>query len=203
MYKLSITAVAAACGVASGQARIFADSYDMLNGQTGSFTYWDDTYNGSGSTTTSLAPLSGGTGDLTDRVIATQNWNVDPGAYVGWSSVDPEITFHFGRDVQIDRVVVYFDDSNGSGGVLPPASFLITPDAGPAQSFTVTDEPSGAPYSLDMAINVTTQDLVVQAIDGSTGRWIMISEVEFYGVPTPGAATALGAFGLLAGRRRR
>jgi hypothetical protein len=59
----------------------------MLNGEGGPGNpYWDDTYNGAGSTTTDLAPLSGGLGQLTDGIIPTENFNlVEPnGPYVAW-----------------------------------------------------------------------------------------------------------------------
>ena len=53
-------------------------SYDMNNGCGsscgGTYNYWDGNYNGSGSPTVSNSFLSGGTGALTDGVIATLPW---------------------------------------------------------------------------------------------------------------------------------
>src|SRR5687768_17614164 len=77
-------------------APILPTSYDMLNGESGTFTYHDETYNGSGSTTTDLAPLSGGVGDLTNGIIAASNWFVTElvpnGPYVGWQTIDRKST---------------------------------------------------------------------------------------------------------------
>jgi len=56
----------------SAYAGVAPDSYDMLNGNTGSYNYWDETYNGSGCVTCDNAALSGGRGDLTDGIIATE-----------------------------------------------------------------------------------------------------------------------------------
>jgi hypothetical protein len=53
--------------------KLMPASYDMLNGESGSYTYYDDTYDGDGDTGTPLAPLSNGLGDLTDGVIATEH----------------------------------------------------------------------------------------------------------------------------------
>ena len=53
---------------------ISVDSYSMLNGSRGSFTYFDDNYTGTGNTQGINAPLSGGVGKLTDGVIANQIW---------------------------------------------------------------------------------------------------------------------------------
>ena len=72
-------------------------SYDMPNGYTGSYEYWDESYTGSGNTAADGDPLSGGLGDLTDGVVASDNWYVveaplGPGPYVGWT-IDPTISF--------------------------------------------------------------------------------------------------------------
>ncbi len=50
-------------------------SYDMPNGDTGSFNYWDDSYTGAGAKTTNNAPLTGGLGDLTDDYIEPLIWS--------------------------------------------------------------------------------------------------------------------------------
>ena len=56
-------------GTASATA-LLPDSYDMLNGNTGSYQYWDDTYTGTGCLTCDGDALAGGKGDLTDGIIA-------------------------------------------------------------------------------------------------------------------------------------
>ena len=61
---------------AVASVQIFATSYEMPNGggdaSGGTYNYWDGSYSGSGSTTTDAAALSGGLGDLTDGIIATE-----------------------------------------------------------------------------------------------------------------------------------
>ena len=133
--------------------------YDMLNGNGqaigGSFNYWDKNYTGSGNTTQDNAPLSGGLGDLTDGVIATDNWlNVEnvagEGPYVGWLSLDPTITFNFANIVNIDSVTIYVDDYNGvgAGNVRVPHSVNLSMGGASFSSGTLVDPPSSAPTSL-------------------------------------------------------
>lgn len=188
-------------GAATAPAdQILPLSYDMLNGQTGSFTYWDDTYDGVGNTGQSLAPLSGGLGDLTDGVIATSNWNVTPVLYVGWQTVNPSITFHMNPNVWIESIVIYADDSNGGGGVSTPGSVRLQAGAYD-NTYIIPDGASGAPivFSIEgFALQSETFELTF--FDGSAS-WVMISEIQFFGVPTPSAVTILG-LGLAIGARR-
>ena len=98
---------------------VAATHYDMLNGygqaHTGTYNYWDKAYTGSGNTSLEFAPLSGGLGDLTDGVIATQRWDLvenleGTGPYVGWFAMDPVITFHFAGVHSFSQVTVWHDD---------------------------------------------------------------------------------------------
>ena len=150
--KFILAAKAAAAAAALGLTSIAAQAapvtpvaYAMLNGGSGSFTYHDDSYDGAGSVTTDYATLSGGVGDLTDGVIATQNWHVTPGPYVGWAQLNPVITFDFGAEVALNAVTLFFDDSNGAGGVSSPASFSFGLAGGPQTPRGISDGPSGAP----------------------------------------------------------
>ena len=105
----------------------------MRNGGTGAYFYHDDTYSNGGcseNVACDYIPLSGGSGQLQDGVIATQNWNIvetpaGPGPYVGWLStagVNPvEIVFHFDKPRLLDRILVYSDDSDNNGGVDNPS----------------------------------------------------------------------------------
>ena len=208
MYRILIALVGLVLAAASTAAPIAPVSYDMINGNGrasgGSFNYWDRQYDGLVSTTTDGAFLSGGTGDLTDGVIATQNWfqvenTAGTGPYVGWLQVNPTITFNFDPGTSINAISLHLDDSNGAGGVAPPISVRIEA-AGYDETFQVADPPSGAPFS------VTYDNLSLTGpVDITLTRqnaWIFLSEVEFDGtVPAP-APMVVAALALLALRRR-
>ena len=156
-------------------------AYDMLNGQTGLYTYYDDTYDGDGNPQQALSPLSGGLGDLTDGVIATQNWGTDHALYVGWKTVDPTITFHFNGTVQIDRVILYVDDSNGSGTVYVPQDVRIVM-GGVTRDFDVTDPPGSEPCALEFGeLGMEGDTMQVTIYDhNASSNYMMLSEVEFF-----------------------
>lgn len=183
-------------------------SYTMLNGNTGNYTYWDESYTGTGDVTGDGAPLSGGTGDLTDGVIATDNWNVveapaGNGPYVGWYDLDPEITFAFGTAHGFTFVRFYFDDADGYGGVFSPDAVTVNGITG-----LVADPGGPAPfsYTLDLTSLAPTDTLRTTITRG--GPWTFLSEVTFYvaTVPLPTGlpllAGALGCLGLLRRRQR-
>ena len=145
-------------------------SYDMPNGYTGSYNYWDKNYSGTGSVsgagpmTANGESLSGGLGDLTDGVIAANNWYIDEpprggeGPYVGWLYITPIITFNFGETVVVDSMTLYLDDANGYGGVNPPASVDIN-----GTNYLVTDPASGAPFSVTFSgLNAIGSSLTLQ-----------------------------------------
>jgi LruC domain-containing protein len=155
-------------------------SYSMLNGETGSFTYWDDAYSGSGSRTTSLSPLSGGLGELTDGVVATSNWMFTPGPYVGWENVVPDITFDFGSVQTVDAIDLSIDDPNqtGAGGVAPPSSVEIT-IGGVTVTRSVVDPAAGVPYTLTLSgLGLTGSSARIRLFDG-VATWVFVSEVRF------------------------
>lgn len=199
---LFVAALATGSGAVAGMTQVAPTSYDMLNGESGAGTYWDDSYNGMGSTTTSGAALSGGLGDLTDGVIATQFWLSNSAPYVGWSTIVPVITFHFDEVISFGDIVFYVEDSNGFGGVAPPSQVRIEGGSMTLDAF-VADPADGAPFAFTVNANgITSDTLVVTLFDGA-GPWIFLSEVEFFAVPTPGAgALAIGLMGFAARRRR-
>jgi len=192
-------------------------AYDMPNGNGqasgGSYNYWDKNYTGIGNTSLDGAFLSGGLGDLTDGVIATQNWYLTEngggtGPYVGWLNVNPTIKFRFVGSPSISSITLYLDDSNGAGGVNPPALINLSVDGGPALSYAVTDPASAAPFSVTLPIGQTVNNYIDVTLNRSY-PWTFMSEVQFDGassqVPDGGATAALmaGGMALLAWARRR
>jgi len=161
--------------------RVMPVSYDMLNGEDGSYTYFDDAYDGDGDNTVELAPLSHGLGDLTDGVIATEHWNVTSGPYVGWVSVDPTITFHFDGTVNIETVTLYLDDAGGGGGVEPPEDVIIVMGDDTLE-FACSDPPGDEPFAFVLDdLGLTGDILELTLADYSTSGYFMLSEVEFEG----------------------
>jgi len=170
--------------------KVLPSSYDIANGFSGTYPYWDDLYTGAGCKTCDGALLTGGLGDLTDGVIASGNWFVDeapagPGPYVGWGS-NPTITFHFGSVVAIDSITLSVDDSGGSGGVNSPSSITIG-----ATTYPVTDPAGTAPFSFTVSglgFVGSTLGLVVNR----SGPAVFVSEVSFQSpVPELGSAATL------------
>ena len=122
---LGCVLLAAACEAGS----LLPASYDLRNGETGSFHYWDDTYTGSGNKTADGALLTGGLGDLTDGVLG----NFPPGGFnaagavpwVGWLSFNPVITFNFAGPFQFTSVG-FFSANPHTGGVALWGSVTLT-----------------------------------------------------------------------------
>ncbi len=191
------------------------NNYSTLNGNSGSFNYWDESYSPSPSpacTTTDNCALSGGKGDLTDGIIAADNWFVveappGNGPYVGWS-LDPTITFNFGSTVTINSVTFFLDDSNGAGGVSAPSAININAGAF-SQSFPVAEPLGSAPFSFTATLGsgVAASSLSAQLV--RKNAWVFLSEVTFEGpaatqVPEPGTLALLGlAVAALVARRQR
>ncbi len=159
--------------------------YDMLNGQSGTYTYYDDSYDGDGDTGAPLAPLSNGLGDLTDGVIATEHWSTTSGPYVGWNTVDPTITFHFAESVGIYAVTLHLDDGGGSGGVGVPVDVTVSM-GGDTLIFPGYDPPGNEPFAftcsgLGMCGDILELTLADYIYSGNS--YMMLSEVEFFGGP--------------------
>ena len=187
-------------------------AYDMLNGETGTYTYFDDLYDGDGNNDAALAPLSNGLGDLTDGVMADHNWDETNVPYVGWRTVDPTITFHFNGWVRVRTITLYVDDSNGGGGVYPPQDVTVS-DGVNTLEFPITDPPSGAPFAIELdELGLVGDTIEVTLADhNASGGYMMLSEVEFNGGPCPAdldrdgdvdladLATLLGNYGAATG----
>jgi len=194
-------------------------SYDMINGGSGSFNYWDNTYNGTGSNTTNYAQLSGGRGDLTDGIIATKSIGITPSLYVGWA-INPTITFNFGELVNIDSITLYLDDRDGINNINLPASVtLIMGDS--LTTHAVINPPTTTPIPVtlsNLGLSGDILSLPLNRLNNTKYRgWVFLSEVEFDGapvvktslaaapVPEPGTMLLLGAglFGLAFYSKRR
>ena len=189
-------------------AVINSTSYSMPNGNTSSYSYWDESYTGSGNSSANGSALSGGLGDLTDGVAADNNWFVTeapPGAgpYVGWNNVNPIITFYFGGVINFSRVRIHFDDSQ-NGGVTAPSSVTIN-----GSNFGVTDPAGVAPFWADFDVSgLASTDQLSFQLNRNT-EWVFASEFEFEddslsAVPEPATMFLMGgSLSALALLRRR
>jgi len=198
LRNLGLAVVASAACSCALAVQVVPSAYAMPNGNAGDYTYFDESYNGSGCVTCAGAALSGGLGDLTNGVIATTSWNVaeppaGPGPYVGWRFVNPAITFSFAGVVNIDSVTISFD-SNAITGVFAPQSVTIA-----GQTFPITAPAQAGPFSATFNnLGFVGSSLPISIT--RNGVWVFASEVQFQAtaVPEPGTAALLLAGGLLA-----
>ena len=194
-------------------APLLPTSYDLVNGDGqasgGGFNYWDLSYNGSGSKTVDGAPLTGGRGDLTDGLIATQRWDVEEntlgtGPYVGWTNratANPLLTFRFGNAVLVDSVTLYVDDADGYGGVSVPASVDIGLEGGPSVNYLFIDPLGAVPVSFTFSGLGLVGPAVSLRLHQAT-EWVFVSEVTFDGgVPEPSTVSLTLVALALAARR--
>lgn len=201
--KLSILLTLAAIPFGVQAATLTIAKYSMLNGQSGFRTYHDDTYNGSGSPAVDGSSLSGGTGDLTNGVLGTDNiFDNDFLDWVGWYNIQPQITFDLGQIYAVDGIL--FRTANGSVvfndvGVFGSANVSFSDDGttfgGPSNWTTSAADRTGD-QSRWVTIPVTAQAryVRVQLFDGvKVGEdlkpWIFISEAQITGSTVPEPAT--------------
>jgi len=208
-----LAVLAASVAVPALAVPVYSTGYDMPNGATGSYVYWDGIYNGSGCTTCNGAYLSGGSGKLTDGIVATTPWYDYPtasdltgtGQYVGWVSSyspDPTITFHFAGSPTINSIALQIDDSI-YGGVGQPGAIWVD-----GNNVAFTPLATGTIGWITLTgLNLTGNTHTVQLFNG-TQPWIFSSEVTFDGrtgggVPEPASwALMLSGFGLAGGALR-
>ena len=196
---IAITLLVAVHSTGASAAPLIVSSYNMPNGDTGQYTYLDNTYVGTSpaiNSSTAGAALYGGTGKLTDGVVATLNWNVTPQYYVGWMDYNPTITFNFAKPVTINSVTFAFDDSMDSGGtdVTPPGSVVIGGNTYAVTVQTPLTTATYAPFLFTVGgLNLLGSSTAI-TINRGQGNWFMLSEVTFSGaVPeSPIFLTVLG-----------
>lgn len=196
----------------AGATQVFSSGYNMPNGDGqasgGSYNYWDLNYSGSGATNVDGAVLSGGSGDLTDGVVATDFWyNVETGAgagpYVGWyilHTANPLLTFLFGGSPTIAGINIHVDNSN-VGSVSTPVAILVD---GVSQSFTGPANGTIGWINLT-GLNLTGGSHTIQ-FQQPDGEWTFVSEITFDGAAVPEPATwglMISGFGLAGGMLRR
>lgn len=122
--------------------------------------------------------------ELTDGVIATENWNtpdtfVNRLPYVGWIDTNPIINFTFDSAVNIDALTLSVDDSGGAGAVTTPLGVNITMN-GTTINRSITDPPGIEPFSDTFSgLGLSGTSLELEVIPG--GQWTFLSEVSFDG----------------------
>jgi MYXO-CTERM domain-containing protein len=202
-------------------------SYDMLNGEAHHYNYMDKSYNGSGTPTLALSPLSNGTGLLTDGSTGATDWGANLGngpayEWVGWAlnsqnnnPVDTNdtfatITFKLTSPADVNTVSLFINNFNPGviGGVSLFGTATISfsnDDVNFVNSITYT--PTAAEHADTTAryINISTNQVTpfqyvqVHLTHDPTlsNSWVFLSEVTFDGT-TAGTATPEPASGLLA-----
>jgi hypothetical protein len=193
-------------------------SYAMANGDGqasgGGFNYWDDTYNGVGNRNVDRSPLSGGLGQLTDRVFGTNAWEANLGngpaqEWVGWRDFNPTITFTFAQPAEF-TIVGVFANNSGFGGVSVFQSYTasfsndgvtFTNPLTRTLSALERADTTARFYDLDTG-GITAQYVRFEFVRANT--WTFIGEVSFLGtIPAPGSAALLALAGVVCSRRRR
>lgn len=138
-----------------GSTAAFADlvtvtSYNMNNGNgtasLGTYNYLDGAYVGTSpaaNSTTEAAPLSGGTGILTNGVVPTTDYTLGPTQYVGWKYTDPTLNFFLRPGSQISQITLYFANplqvpNTTYGGLVGVPGQINLTIGGVAQALTPT-----------------------------------------------------------------
>jgi hypothetical protein len=188
------------CPLAAVAGQITVVSYSMFNGGTATFDYRDTSYLPcpSNNCNTTGAALSGGTGELTDGVSPTADWNLGPPeGWVGWANnltngLNPIVTFFFSGMPTINSVTVWFDNTLNVGLVSAPSSISVD-----GTSYNSIPQGISGPQAFTInGLNITGSSIEMQFFQ--TDEWIMIGEVTFNGtkappVPEPGTLVLFGS----------
>jgi hypothetical protein len=220
-FRLSLVAgLSIAClgSTAAFADLVTVTSYDMENGNgaaqfttpTGGQNYFDYTYTQTGQTTPDTnagrngsansiptnanntnAPLTGGTGMLTDGVIASNNFSLVSSSngtinntqasgysflngqqtqYVGWKYQDPTITFHLVGGQAVSQISLYVAANNSGGLVGAPGNVTLTLNGIPVSASSYTEvtspyKPASNPYAGSTDVITITLNQAVSSSD--------------------------------------
>lgn len=151
----------------------------------GAYNYFDD----------------GGT-QLTDGILGDNNWTTDLGngpaaEWVGWKTVNPDLTFNFASPVLITDVVIGFN-YNVPGHIFLPLTVIIN---GISFNLTGNELADVTREFLTFSGNFTGSSLNISFINDTSGlsNFIFIDEVQFLGptapIPEPSLMLGMLAFG--------
>jgi hypothetical protein len=100
---------------AASAGPVAVSSYEMNNGNgtfsLGTYNYLDGAYVGTSPAANSIteqAPLTGGTGVLTNGVVPATDYTQGPQQYVGWKYTDPVLNFFLKPGSQVSQITLYF-----------------------------------------------------------------------------------------------
>lgn len=100
---------------AASAGLVTVSSYEMNNGNgtvsLGTYNYLDGAYVGTSpavNSVTETAPLTGGTGILTNGIAPTTDYTLGPQQYVGWKYTDPVLNFFLKPGSQVSQITLYF-----------------------------------------------------------------------------------------------
>jgi hypothetical protein len=169
-----------------GSDFIFPVSYDVQNGNTGAFTYQDDSYAGQGDRTVDGAYLTGGLGQLSDGIVSSLwSWSsqADAAPWIGWQYTDPDVRFVFDEEKFVDTINLH-TLANRQAGIDVWDSVAVSLDGGaptlfPLNASAFTDN---SLHSVALPINARATTVRLSLV--SDWEWGFLSEVEFVGRPS-------------------